>query len=68
MTADEKQIHTELVGCLVDMVRQHCYCHNNQTYDSGALTSDAEAMRLLAKLGKFEIKEDRGRIVSGRFK
>ena len=68
MNADEKQIHTELVDCLVDMVRQHCYCHNNRTYDSGALTSDAEAMRLLAKLGKFEIEKEHGRIVHGCFK
>jgi hypothetical protein len=69
MNADEKQIMKELTESLEDMVRQHCYCEQKTGYyDSGALTADADAMRLLAKLGKFEIDLDRGRIVRGSFK
>ena len=64
-----EEILQELTDSLIDMVRQHCYMDQKEGwYDSGALTSDAEAMRLLARLGKFEIETDHGRIVRGRFK
>lgn len=69
MTKEEEQVRQELINCLCDMVQQHCYMDKKLGwYDSGALSSDAEAMRLLTKLGKFEIVQEKGRMVYGRFK
>lgn len=56
----EVRVDEELIEALDDMVNQHCQvsCSNEEkkiTLDSMALTSNADAMRLLAKLGKIKI-------------
>ena len=58
----------ELAEALEDMVRQHCPTDVIGRYDSCALSANADAMRLLAKAGRCEIKAEHGRRVFVRFK
>ncbi len=57
---------SEVLDALVEMVVQHCSCGENEPLDSFGDSTNAEAMRLLAEHGRFEIEEDRGRRVIGR--
>ena len=59
---------SNLLDALEDMARQHCYLDGrNQPIetDSGATSADADALRLLAKYGRFRIVRDGGRMVVG---
>ena len=61
-------VHAELVLCeLIDMVNQHCSQCDGEYLDSMALSANADAMRLLAKLGVIEITKEYGRRVIGQF-
>jgi hypothetical protein len=51
---------------LTDMVAQNCAAAD-RSLDSFAISSNADAMRLLAELGKIEITHDRGRRVIARW-
>ena len=57
----------ELLDSLADMVGQHCYRTDTDNYTSGAISTDADAMRLLVKHGRFKIEKEFGRIVIGDF-
>ena len=57
----------ELLDALEDMVWQHCYQHDDDSFDSGALTTNARALRLLAKHNRFQIEREFGRMVVGKF-
>jgi hypothetical protein len=61
----------ELIESVKDAVYQHCSCRiekeDDDIYDSGAITTNAGAMRLLARLGLFEITSEHGRRVVGKF-
>lgn len=57
----------ELLDALEDMVWQHCYQHDDDSFDSGALTANAVALRVLAKHNRFQIEREYGRMVVGRF-
>lgn len=69
MTDPETSLHfdvDELMEALADMVAQHCVGweeaeKENPELDSMALSSNAEAMRVLAKHGRLTIETDRGR-------
>lgn len=62
------QLKTELVGTLEESIRQSCiYNILTDEYDSMAVLVNAEHMRRLAELGRFEIITERGRRVIGRF-
>jgi hypothetical protein len=65
----------DLLDALEDMARQHCFIDKqprvrfgvsevNVTV-SGALTADADALRVLAKHGRFRIVREGGRMVVG---
>lgn len=64
-----------LLDELEDMARQHCYtCHDERAYqgvpenhitDSGAISANAGALRMLAKHGRFSIVRESGRMVVG---
>jgi len=64
---------SDLLEDLESMARQHCYTDQKQkdgvteinTTDSGALSTDAEALRTLARHGRFRIIRERGRMVVG---
>ena len=57
------------------MARQHCFTDPKQavrngvteinTTDSGALSADADALRILASHGRFRIIREHGRMVLG---
>jgi hypothetical protein len=58
----------ELLDALEDMVRQHATEHERwepNTINSGELSADADAMRLLARAGRMVLKVDHGRMVVG---
>ena len=68
--------NAELLDTIEDLARQHCYTgtalrdHNGQVAgtlvtDSGALTTDAIALRRLAEAGRFRIVAEHGRMVVG---
>jgi hypothetical protein len=62
--------YSELLDALVEMVGLHCTAWkglDDSTLDSFAISSNAEAMRLLSRAGKLVITTDRGRRVIGRF-
>jgi hypothetical protein len=52
----------ELTAALLRMVLQHCGSTGN-TLDSGAITANAEAMKILADDGLIRINEEFGRRV-----
>lgn len=56
----------EALDELEDVLMQATYSEDNH-YDSGFLSSYASAFRLLAKHGRFIIKEEAGRFVRGQF-
>lgn len=57
----------EAVEALADLVQQYC-CHDESgRYDSMALSTNAEAMRVLAKHGRFVIETEVFRRVIGKF-
>lgn len=57
-----------LLSVLTDMVYQHCY-EDKETgeYESGAISTDADAMEILAQHGRFEITNGWGRMIFGKF-
>lgn len=57
-----------LIEALMDMVAQHCFFDKETgMYESGCLHANADAMRLLGRIGKMEI-DDRGhRVVFGKW-
>lgn len=55
---------SELIDTLKDVLNQACSDGNNKL-DSMALTSYARGLRLLSKLGHFNIKKEHGRRVIG---
>lgn len=65
----------ETLNDLESMARQHCYTNRHEaTYrgvaeinvtDSGCLSADADALRTLAKHGRFRIIRAGGRMVVG---
>lgn len=57
----------ELLDALEDVCRAHCAVHPDGRVSSGALSPHAEALRLLARAGRFDITHDRGRIVVGHW-
>ena len=57
----------ELLEALEDMVRQHCPEDEDGLIDSMALSTHAEAMRLLARTGRLTIESEHGRRVLGRW-
>jgi len=62
MNKADALMHAEdIAESLLDMVCQHCSCGN--TLDSMALNANADAIRMLSKLGLVEIKSDAGRRV-----
>jgi hypothetical protein len=74
MTADKDR--TELLDALEEMARQHCHTgtaakdHNGQVAgtlvtDSGAISTNADALRTLAKHGRFRIVAQMYRMVVG---
>lgn len=62
----------ELLSVLYDVLMQDCADWSNQKdpykAHSGAISSYAEGLRILAKHGLFEIEWEYGRTVIGRFK
>lgn len=71
---DETQIAREALDVIADLVKQFSIgpqddFHNDKSlYDSTSISAMADAMRLLAKHGLFEITAESGRRVIGRFK
>ena len=61
----------ELTDSLIDHIAQSCTTHNTEdgsTYlDSSAISANADAMRLAARLGKIVIEDEAGRRVIGRW-
>lgn len=59
----------DIVEALIDMVQQHCLMNiegDSITYlDSMGLSANADAMRLLARMGKMEVKQEYGKRVIG---
>jgi hypothetical protein len=65
----------ELLAALEDIARQHCYTNPVENVyqgvtvinitDSGALSADADALRVLAQHGRFRIIREHGRMVVG---
>lgn len=58
----------ELLDIIAMLVDQHCFSEetdDTDVYDSGALTANAAAMRVLAAAGKFRIHHQAGRRVIG---
>jgi hypothetical protein len=64
-----------LVEMVESLARQHCFTHSTpkkfqgveevNVTDSGAITSDAEALRMLSEFGRFRILRSGGRMVVG---
>ncbi len=63
----EKLDKKELLEILYSVVYQACEIGDSEG-DSRALSAYADALRLLARLGLFEIESEYGRRVIGRFK
>jgi len=63
----------DVIEALIDMVQQHCLIQDHKhgedvdVLDSMALSANADAMRLLARLGKLVIKNEYGRRVIGHW-
>lgn len=58
----------ELLDIIAMLVDQHCFSEetdDTDVYDSGALTANAAAMRVLAAAGRFRIHHQAGRRVIG---
>ena len=55
----------DLLETLEDMARQHCHTSAKGETDSGALSTNAQVLRLLAKAGRFRIDREAGRMVVG---
>ena len=64
----EKISKEELVEVLYWAMHQACYYDEEEYADSLALSAYARALRLLARLGLFEIESEYGRRVIGKFK
>lgn len=65
-----EQRFDEAVEVLVEMVNQHSIDMDGKDagcVNSGALSADADAMRLLARLGRLEIVREHGKAVVGRW-
>lgn len=59
----------QLTELLADMVRQNCRETDKHEYDSGFISTHAEAISVLGELGIMEITADNGgRMVYGKFK
>lgn len=59
----------QLTGLLADMVRQNCDEHKPGEYNSGFISTHAEAISVLGDLNVMYITADNGgRMVYGRFK
>jgi len=56
---------TDLLDALADMVNQHC--QYKDYLDSGGLSANDEAMRLLAAHGRLKIEKEYGRRVIGHW-
>ncbi len=56
---------TELLDALEDMARQHCHTNDSNETTSGAMSTDAYVLRLLARHGRFKIRSEFGRMVVG---
>ncbi len=70
MSAQELELLAlnEVLSALEGMVRQHCSSGEPGFYEAAFITYDAEAMRTLAKYGRFKIdRDDGGRYVLGKF-
>jgi len=74
MKQGHEAAENELLDMLGDMARQHCFTSEVRTYhrvpgfnvtDSGGISPDADALRLLAKNGRFRIVRECGRMVIG---
>ncbi len=63
----EKISKEELILVLYEVLQQACE-YEDGTADSLALSAYASGLRLLARLGLFEIESEYGRRVIGRFK
>ena len=63
----EKISKEELVEVLYCVMYQLCADEDGKG-DSGAISDYARALRLLARLGLFEIEREYGRMVVGKFK
>lgn len=73
MSDPETDLHVKieiLLDALANMVRQHCVPNDSpgKELDSMALSTNADAMRLLAEHGRFVIMRDTGRRVIGYWK
>lgn len=61
----EREIN-EALDVIESMARQHCYTSNSDLQtDSGAISANADALKVLDKIGKFRIACDAGRMVIG---
>lgn len=74
MKQGHEAAENELLDMLEDMARQHCFTSEVRTYqgvpefnvtDSGGISTDADALRMLAKNGRFRILREVGRMVIG---
>lgn len=65
MKTTETEKEKELLDALEDVVNQACLF--DDILDSGALTANANAMRLLADYGRIKIKRECGRRVIGKW-
>lgn len=74
MKQGHEAAENELLDMLEDMARQHCFTSEVRTYhgvpevnvtDSGGISTDAAALRTLAKNGRFRIVRECGRMVIG---
>ena len=59
---------TELLDALSGIVYQHCLMYDDTTeeFDSEGFTTDANAMRVLAKYGRFQITGGAGSRIFGK--
>jgi hypothetical protein len=68
---EDNEDFKEALSFVQDMVAQSCHCQHGEvkegTYHSMCLSTYADAMRLLARHGRFKIMVDRGPRVIGRF-
>ena len=68
LRADNEGLREDLIDILTDYISQECTTSEKGVYDSCAISSRADAMWRLYELGRFEIIEEHGRRVIGRFR
>lgn len=54
----------DLLDVIESMARRHCFCNGSVT-DSGIISENAKALRVLAKRGRFRITAEKGWMVVG---